>query len=212
MKRWNLVSVFLGGCERFFSELGRRPPVSDGHGAHGCHRWSSLTTPRMGKGGRASTRRASSLRAGTAPAPGTSAGWTGYSDRARQVQPPAASEAAEDGKHPGIQGETRRQPPGRKGIPPVTNYKTWIKRDRERGEALVWRVRTARDAPASGDHGREESRGERHTWSRRGSENPARTQRPGIKGKAKRLEFQPGRKGQRKPPDCPVPRDLLGTH
>ncbi|OWK01654.1 ALPK2, partial [Cervus elaphus hippelaphus] len=179
----------LGGCEGFFSELGRRPPVSDDTrpmdataGLCGHH------SPPQEVGGRsswASTRRASSLQAGMPLPPGPQQdGQATVTDPGR-YKPPAASEVAEDG-YPGIQGETRDSHQARKGFSGdnllnVDKAVTETEGTRLSGESGQPGMSRCLETTAGKRVGGED------VWSRRGPEKPARTWRPGIKGKAKRL-------------------------
>lgn len=176
----------LGGCERFFSELGRRPPVSDDTGPMDAT--AGHHSPPQEVGGRsspASTHIASSLRAGMPLPPGPQQDGLVTVTELGRYKPPAASEAAEDG-YPGIQGETRDSHQAGKefsGDNLLNMDKAVIGREGKHlsGESGQPGMRRHLETTA------ERRAGEKDTWSRRGSENPARTQRPGIKGKAKRL-------------------------
>ncbi|XDB64007.1 hypothetical protein AB1E18_017324 [Capra hircus] len=176
----------LGGCERFFSELGRRPLVSDDTGPMDAT--AGHHSPPQEVGGRsspASTHIASSLRAGMPLPPGPQQDGLVTVTELGRYKPPAASEAAEDG-YPGIQGETRDSHQAGKefsGDNLLNMDKAVIGREGKHlsGESGQPGMRRHLETTA------ERRAGEKDTWSRRGSENPARTQRPGIKGKAKRL-------------------------
>ncbi|XP_040120235.1 alpha-protein kinase 2 isoform X2 [Oryx dammah] len=176
----------LGGCERFFSELGRRPPVSDDTGPMDATAGHHSPPQEVGgRSSRASMRRASSLRAGMPLPPGPQQdGLATVTDLGR-YKSPAASEAAEDG-YPGIQGETRDSHQAGKefsGDNLLNMDKAVIGREGKHlsGESGQPGMRRYLETTA------ERRVGEKDTRSRRGSENPARSQRPGIKGKAKRL-------------------------
>ncbi|XP_059736771.1 alpha-protein kinase 2 isoform X2 [Bos taurus] len=179
----------LGGCARFFSELGCRPPVSDDTGpmdaTAGLCGHHSPPQEVGGRSSRASTHRASSLQEGMPLPLGLQQDGPAMVTDLGRYKPPAALEAAEDG-YPGIQGETRDSHQAGKEFS---------------GDKLLnmdKAVAGTEGKHLSGESGQPgmsrclETRAERRVggkdgWSQRGSEKPARTWRPGIKGKAKRL-------------------------
>uniref|UniRef100_A0A8C6CUJ1 Alpha-protein kinase 2 n=1 Tax=Moschus moschiferus TaxID=68415 RepID=A0A8C6CUJ1_MOSMO len=179
----------LGGCERFFSELGRRPPVSDDTGpmdaTTGLCGHHSPPQEVGGRSSRASTRRASSLRAGMPLPPGPQQDGPAMVTDPGRYEPPTASEAAEDG-YPGIQGESRDSHQAGKefsGDNLLTTDKAVTETEGKRLSGEPGRPGMSRCLEATA----EERVGGKDVRGRRGSEKPARTWRPGIKGKAKRL-------------------------
>ncbi|XP_065788893.1 alpha-protein kinase 2 [Muntiacus reevesi] len=179
----------LGGCEGFFSELGRRPPVSDDTGpmdaTTGLCGHHSPPQEVGGRSSRASARRASSLQTGMPLPPGPQKDGRATVTDPGRYKPPAASEVAEDG-YPGIQGETRDSHQARKefsgdNLLNVDKAVTETEGTRLSGESGQPGMSRCLETTAGKRVGGED------IWSRRGPEKPARTWRPGIKGKAKRL-------------------------
>nr|XP_033693692.1 alpha-protein kinase 2 isoform X2 [Tursiops truncatus] len=179
----------LGGCEHFLSEMGCEPLVSDDTGPMdataglcGHHSPSQEVEVRSSL---ASMHSASSPQTGmTLPVGPHQDGTSVVTDQGR-YKPPTAPEAAEDG-YPGIQGETRDGHQAGKEFASdnlLNMDKAVTERERKHlsGELGKSGMNQCLETVA------EKRVGGKGLLSRRGSEKPARARRPGIKGKAKKL-------------------------
>ncbi|XP_066871097.1 alpha-protein kinase 2 isoform X3 [Kogia breviceps] len=178
-----------GGCENFLSEMGCEPLVADDTGPMDAT--AGLCGYRLpSQGGEvrsslASVHSASSPQTGvTLPVGPHQDGTSVVTDKGRD-KPPTAPEAAEDG-YPGTQGETRDGHQAGKEFASdnlLNMDKAVTERERKHlyGELGKSGMNQCLETVA------EKRLGGKDLLSRRGSEKPARARRPGIKGKAKKL-------------------------
>ena len=179
----------LGGCEHFLSEMGCEPLVSDDTGpmdaTAGLCGYHSASQEVEVRGSLTSTHGAASPQTGmTLPVGPHQDGTSVVTDPGRH-KPPTAPGAAEVG-YPGIQGETRDGHQAGKEFA-SDNLLNMDKAVTEReGKHLPGELGKSGMSQCL-ETLAEKRVGGKDLLSRRGSEKPARVRRPGIKGKAKKL-------------------------
>uniref|UniRef100_A0A8C3WB14 Alpha-protein kinase 2 n=1 Tax=Catagonus wagneri TaxID=51154 RepID=A0A8C3WB14_9CETA len=178
----------LGGCERFLSEVGCGPLVSDDTGpvdaTTGLRGHHSAPREAGVRSSLASTRCASSQRTGMTLTLGPHRDGTSMVTDQGTSKAPAASEAAENG-YPGIPGETRDSQAGEgfasDSLLPMDKAVTGRDGERLSGELGKSGMDQCWESAA------EQRAAGKDSLTRRSTEKPARARRPGVKGGARKL-------------------------